>query len=123
VTDGGLRARLRAALPDAMRQRDTARVRLIRATLAALENAEAVPDTGDRPGSLALEATPVGAGAREVPRRELSADDVARLVAAEIAERRDAAAVWEQAGRPEEARRLHGEADALADLAGLDPGR
>jgi len=122
VTADGLRNRLRAALPAAMRQRDAALVALLRETLAALDNAEAVPGAGDDPGSLALEATPVGAGAREVARRELSDDDVERLVRGEIGERRDAAAVYERAGRPDEARRLREQADALAAIAGEGSG-
>jgi uncharacterized protein len=125
VTADGVRERLRAALPAAMRQRDTALVALLRQTLAALDNAEAVPDAGSDPGSLALEATPVGVGAREVARRELSDDDAARVVRAEIGERKEAAAVYERASRTEDARRLREQADALAGIAGLgaDPDR
>jgi uncharacterized protein len=117
---GGVRERLRAALPAAMKRRDAALVGLLRETLAARENAEAVPGAGDDPGSLALEASPVGAGAREVARRELSEDDVVRLVRGEISERQVAAAVYEQAGRPEQAQQLREQAGTLAELAGLE---
>jgi uncharacterized protein YqeY len=113
----GPRERLRAALPAAVKRRDTELVALLRATLGALENAEAVP--GGEPGGLAIEASPVGVGAREVARRELSDDDVARLVAGEIAERREAAAVYAAAGRHEDAGRLRREADLLAELTGV----
>ena len=61
----GLRERLRAALSAALRERDGARVAVLRTTLAALDNAAAVPAAEHEPGSLALEATPVGVGARE----------------------------------------------------------
>jgi hypothetical protein len=97
-----------------MKQRDTALVSALRATLAALDNAEAVPT--DDVGSLALEQTPVGVGAREMSRRELSDDDAERLVRAEIDERRTAAKVYGSAGESERARQLHHQADALAAM-------
>lgn len=115
-----LRERLRSELSRALVQRDRALVSTLRATLAALDNAEAVAPDGGGPGSLALEASPVGVGAREVARRDLSDDDIARVVRAEIAERRAAARVYEQAGRHEHAQRLGHEADTLAALTGLD---
>lgn len=108
--------RLRAELTRALRQRDAERVEVLRATLAAIGNAEAVPV---QTHGVALEASPVGVGIRDVPRRELSDDDVARVICAEIAERRSAAAVYEQAGRPDHAQRLRREAATLADLTGL----
>jgi uncharacterized protein YqeY len=116
-----VRNRLQAALPVALKKRDVVRVSALRATLAALDNAEAPPAEEHEPGSLALELTPVGPGAREVARRELSDDDVERLVRAEIDERRAAAAVYERTGRHERARRLLSEACVLADVAGLAP--
>ena len=81
---------------------------------------QAVPVDEDG-GSLALEATPVGVGAREVPRRELDDAEVERLVRAEVTERREAARVCEDAGQPERAGQLRQEADALAAVAGLPP--
>ena len=110
-----LRERLQAALPTAMKQRDTALVSALRATLAALDNAGAVPT--DDVGSLALELSPVGVGARELARRELSDDEVERLVRTEIDERRTAAQIYESAGESERAGQLHHEADALAAVA------
>ncbi len=114
-----LRARLRAALPEALKQRDPVRAAVLRSTLAALDNAEAVPVPEHAAGSLAWEATPAGVGAREVARRDLSDDDVERLVRAEISERQNAARVYDQAGRHGHADRLRHEADTLAALAGL----
>jgi uncharacterized protein YqeY len=113
-----VRERLRIALPGAIKQRDRTLVAVLRATLAALDNAEAVAVTDD-PGNLALQETPVGVGAREVARRELSDEDMERLVRAEIDERRTAAQVYEQAGAHEHARRLRHEADTLTVVAGL----
>lgn len=114
-----VRDRLRAALPAALKQRDAPRVSVLRATLAALDNAEAVPAGDHDHGSLALEATPVGVGAREVPRRDLSDEQVEQLVRAEIDERLTAARFYAQAGEHERARRLGSEADALAAVADL----
>jgi uncharacterized protein YqeY len=112
-----VRDRLKAALPDALKRRDADLVAALRATLAAVDNAEAVPS--QEPGSLALEETPVGVGAPDVARRELSDDEVERLVRGEIEERRAAAQVYEQAGRDDHAQRLRDEAHRLADIAGL----
>lgn len=114
-----LRDRLRAELSRALRQREIARVSVLRATLAAVDNAEAVP-VEEHGRAAALEASPVGVGVRDVARRELSDDDVAHVVRAEIAERRTAAVVYERTGRQEHAQRLRHEADTLASLTGLD---
>ncbi|WP_420313546.1 hypothetical protein ACOB87_43860 [Streptomyces sp. YS-B37] len=75
-----------------MRARDKATVSALRTTLAALDNAEAVPVEETAPRSLSLEQSPVGAGTTEAARRELSEDDVVEAVKAEAAERLDAAA-------------------------------
>jgi len=114
-----VRDRLRAALPAALKQRDAELVAVLRATLAALDNAEAVPNQDRDRGSLALEAIPVGVGTQEVARRQLSDEDMQRLVRAEISERRDAARVYEQAGQHGQARRLRQAADLLTEAAGL----
>jgi uncharacterized protein YqeY len=94
-------------------------VAVLRTTLAALDNAEAVPADEYDVGTLALEATPVGVGAREAARRQLSEEDVERVVRAEIGDRLAAAEVYDDAGRHEHARRLREEADVLASAAGL----
>ena len=114
-----MRDRLRAALSAALEQRDAPLVAVLRATLAALDNAEAVPIQDHDHGSLALEQTPTGVGAREATRRELSDEDIERLVRAEMDERQSAARVYERAGQHERARRLRHEADRLAAVTGL----
>jgi uncharacterized protein YqeY len=112
-----LRQRLREALPTAMKSRDRAAVSALRATLAAIDNAEAVVvDDGARP-SLAIEQTPIGAGAAEAERRVLSEEDVERIVRAEMAERETAAEEYERAGHPDRAAQLRAEARALAASA------
>lgn len=101
-----LRQRLRAALPAALRARDKVALAVLRSTLAAIENAEAV-EVPAAPGvSLAIEQTPVGAGAAEAPRRELTEADVERIVRAELAEREAAARACEQVGQSARAEEL-----------------
>ena len=114
-----MRERLRSALPAALKQRDAALVAALRTTLAALDNAEAVPSEEADSRGLALEQTPVGVGAREVARRELSDEEVEHRVRAEIDERQTAALVYDRAGEHERALRLRHEAESLAAVAGL----
>ncbi|RKN10902.1 hypothetical protein [Streptomyces radicis] len=103
-----------------MRARDKAAVSALRATLAAVENAEAVPLDGAGPVSGAIEDAPVGVGATEAARRELSEGDVADIVRAEAAERLDAAAGL--TGHADRAARLRAEAAVLlALLEGVAP--
>jgi uncharacterized protein len=99
-----------------MKARDRAAVSALRSTLSAIDNAEAVdrPDGADR--GLAIEQSAVGVGAMEVARRDLSDDDVARIVRAEIAERESAADGYERSGHPDQAERLRAEAAVLADV-------
>jgi len=112
-TEAPLRPRLRAALTVAMKARDRVAVGALRPTLAALDNAEAVerPEGIDR--HLAVELIPIGAGAAEVPRRELTEEQIVAVVRAEAAERIDAAETYERAGRSERAERLRAEAEVL----------
>jgi uncharacterized protein YqeY len=114
-----LRARLRTALSAALKERDAVRVSVLRTTLAALDNAEAVPVPEPAGESRSPEVSPVGVGARDVARRDLSDEEVERLVRAEISERRHAAEVYEQAGEHDHALRLRQEAGTLAAVAGL----
>ncbi len=96
-----LRDRLRSALSRAMKARDKAAVSVLRSTLSAIENAEAV----DPVASTAIDGEFVagaahGLGAAEATRRALSEADVTAIVEAEIAELLDAAETYERAGRP-----------------------
>jgi uncharacterized protein YqeY len=106
-----LRDRLRAALPAAMKARDGATASTLRATLAAIENAEAVDAGPARAG--AIEASAVGIGVAEVARRELTEADVAAIVRAEIAEREHAAEGYEASGHADRAAELRAAASAL----------
>ena len=97
-----------------MKARDKAATTALRATLAAIDNAEAVDTSGTEQGSLAIETLPaVGAGVTEVARRVLTEEDVVRIVRAEVDERERAAAEYAELGRPERAEQLRAESAAL----------
>ncbi|GAA2054725.1 hypothetical protein GCM10009839_73790 [Catenulispora yoronensis] len=87
----------------------------LRTTLAAIDNAEAV-EVGELAGAGAgaIEASPVGAGAAEVARRELSEADVVGVVRGEIDELRRAAGVFEKSGRDDRGAELRAAAGMLA---------
>ncbi len=57
-----------------------------------------------------------GLGAGEVPRRRLSADEVAAIIEREIQERRSAASTYAALGRDEEAAVLRRQVDILVAL-------
>ena len=109
-----LRQRLRAAVPHAMKSGDRVALAALRGALAALDNAEAVDPPAASPAAGAIERSPIGVGAAELPRRALSPDDVDRLVRAEIAEREAAAREYDRCGRPDRAQRLRAEAAVLS---------
>jgi uncharacterized protein YqeY len=108
-----LRDRLRQALPEAMRARDKAAVSALRSALAALDNAEAAPVTEADLRGVALEQSPVGAGATEAARQELSERAMADIVRAEVTERLAAAAGPAAPAHAERAARLRAEAAVL----------
>lgn len=108
-----LRVRMRQALPEAMRARDQAAVSALRATLAALDNAEAVPVGEAELRGVALEQSPAGAGATEAARRELSERGVVDIVRAEAAERLDVAAKLTAPAHTDRVARLRAEAAVL----------
>ena len=115
-----LRQRLRDALGAAIKERDRVAVGALRSALAAIENAEAVDvatpaESGaTRRTSLAIEQIPVGAGAADVARRQLTEDDVERIVRGEVAEREVAVATYERAGKDDRAGRLREEIRVLS---------
>jgi uncharacterized protein len=134
-----LPARLRRALTAALHARDMTAAAALRSALGAIGNAEAVPvppaargtdpaargtdpaaasTRAVRRGSPHVAGTVAGPGAAEAERRCLSPAQVAAIVAAEIDERREAAAQYERAGHADRAARLAAEAQALAAAAG-----
>jgi uncharacterized protein YqeY len=114
MTDTSLRQRLRTALPAAMKSRDRTATAALRATLAAIDNAEAVTPAEGTTGGLAIEQVPIGAGATEVERRTLTELEVEQIVRAELAERQTAADEYDRAGRSDRAEQLRAEARSLA---------
>ncbi|MGW0608938.1 hypothetical protein [Streptomyces sp. NPDC002788] len=96
-----------------MRARDKAAVSALRGTLAALDNAEAVPVDESALRAGALEQSPVGAGATEAVRRELGEREVLDVVRAEAAERLEAAARLTAPAHAARAERLRAEAAVL----------
>lgn len=88
-----MRDRLQSALTEALRARDALRCSVLRTTLSAIGNAEAVE-------------APPGTTATELPRRELTEDDVCAVV---IAERDDLETAATEL-------RSHHRADAAAEL-------
>lgn len=109
-----LRARLRRALPDALRARDTVAVAALRSALGAIDNGEAVAPVEPGPMDGVIAGARPGLGAGEAARRELSEQDVAAIVGREVAERLDAAEGYAAAGRDDRATRLRAEAEVLA---------
>jgi uncharacterized protein YqeY len=88
-----LRHRLRDDLAQARKSRDNDLASLLRTLITAIENAEAV-DTSQ------------AGGATEVPRRDLSNDDIEAILRHEAADLRQAADHHAQLGNEEEAARL-----------------
>jgi uncharacterized protein len=109
--------RLRTALREALRARQTEVVAVFREVLAALDNAEAADVSAAPPVQAGVIAGGVaGLGAGEVPRRVLSAEEVTAILDREIRERREAAATYAALGQQEEARRLSAQVQVLAGL-------
>ena len=114
MSEKPLRQRLRDALPAAMKARDRLTLAALRATLAAIDNAEAVDRPAITDRNLAIERTPVGVGAAEVERRVLTDAQVEHIVRTEVADRETAADDYEKVGRSDRAEQLRGEAAALS---------
>ena len=105
MSAAALKERLRADLKAAMQARAAAQVRVLRALIAALDNAEAVPGVA----YTALPGT-FGDGANEVSRLELDEAAVEALLAREVEERLSAAAAYERRDRAGDGARLRDEA-------------
>ena len=87
-----LKERLRADLNTAMRARDQVRLRTLRMVLTSITNEEVSGDTA----------------------RELSDDEVVKILTREAKKRREAAEAFESAGRAEQAAAERAEGDVLA---------
>lgn len=95
------REQMKADLIQAMKARQSATVATLRALLAAIDNAEAVPIEAS-----ALLVEPVLGQQHEVPRKLLSADDIRQIIEKEAEERRAASVKYAKLGLAAEAERL-----------------
>jgi len=116
-----IRGRSQRALRAAMKARDTVAVSALRSVLAAIANAEAVPQSLDASSPTVtanqyIAGSTAGLAATEAGRRELTGEEVAGIVRAEAAERRAAARQYQAAGQAEQAGRLLREAQVIEEL-------
>ena len=108
-----IRHRLKSALSEAIKRRDETAVTALRVAIAAIDNAEAVQAPPSKGSGRHFAGAALGAGAREAARRELTEEEVARIVATEAAELRSAAEDYARRGRDSEAERLRAQASVL----------
>jgi uncharacterized protein YqeY len=117
-----MQQRLRTELRSAMKAKDTVATSALRSVLAAIANAEAVPPvpSDGRPpeGNAHVAGSVAGVGAAEAARRLLTAVEVAAIIAAEVADRRDAAIGYEDSGNGDRAARLRREAEVIEAAQG-----
>ena len=109
-----IRAILRSALTQAMKQRDRESAGVYRAALGAIDNAGAIP-IGDEHRAGAIEVSAAGVGRTEVARRALTEQDMVDIVHGEARER-TAGAELLQTANPARARQLNSEANLLLVL-------
>ncbi|MBB5960543.1 hypothetical protein FHS29_007171 [Saccharothrix tamanrassetensis] len=111
-----MRTNLRDDLKAALKARDRVAITALRSALAAIDNAEAVPDghsSGDVTGSEHVAGAASGLGAAEAERRHLTEADLRSIVEHEVQERTAAAKEYAQLGRTDLAERLRAEAEVL----------
>lgn len=119
-----LRTALRSRLTVALRERDRAGAATMRSAIGALENAEAVPTTGDLASTTSshVAGAAVGLGAAEAERRLLTDADERAIVGDEIDALRAAADEYTRAGAADRAAEARAAAQLLDDvLAGTGP--
>ena len=102
-----MKSRLRTDLRPAMVAKDSLRVRVLRALIAAIDDAQAVPP-GDQHARYVVHA--FGDRSAEVPRLQLAEEDVQRLLAHEAAARTTAGGEMERLGQNDRAQDLSSEA-------------
>lgn len=108
IEDAGkeMKARLRADLSVALKERRTDEAKVVRTLLAAIDNAEAPPLPG---GQAAAVPHRFESGAAEVERLRLGRSHLRRLLLTEIEERERAAAELDRLGRADRATALRAE--------------
>jgi hypothetical protein len=110
-----LRARLRRALTEAMKQRDRTAVTALRTALSAIDNSEAVarPEPPSDVGSGPIAGAVHGVGRSEAVRRNLTEGEIRDVVVDQIDERDHAADEYERMGQLDRANLLRDEAAVL----------
>jgi uncharacterized protein len=109
-----LRAQLRVALRDAMKQRDKAAVAAFRTALGLIDNTEAADVSqapAIEPGRIA--GGVAGLGAAEVARKALTDTELVEILQEEVARWESTARDAEAVGRADDAARLRAEIDVL----------
>lgn len=111
-----VRETLKQDLKLAMKERNKASASTIKSALAAIDNAEAVPVEDTVPSA------PLGTAglARDVPRRDLTDDDVATILHAEAQELRTALAEYESLGHVDTAEEMRAGLRVLARYVDVD---
>ncbi len=99
-----------------MKAKDQVTVAAIRSALSAIANAETVPAPAPTIGEGPIAGAVSGVAATDVPRRDLSDDEVRRILRAEITEREHEAHQYDGAGRSDTADLLRREAAVLENL-------
>jgi uncharacterized protein YqeY len=104
IEQSDIRSRLSSDLTSAMKTGDKVRIRVVRSTLTAIANAEAVEASTRAGGTM---------GYSNVPRRQVGRAEIIGLIESEIGEREIAAAQYHDVGRPAEAEALEEEMGVL----------
>ena len=111
------RAALRHGLVTALKARDTDALAALRTTIAAIDNAEAVPvpvpDTSRPATSVHIAGSRSGPGSAEAARRQLSASELRDILRAQITEHTREADRYDALGRADAAERLRRQARTL----------
>lgn len=110
-----LREQMKADLTQAMKARQREVVATLRAVLAAIDNAEAIPVSDP-----AFPVEPVLGQQHEAPRKLLPAEEIREIVRKELEERRAASVKYAKLGLQAEAERLQKAASLLADYLHQD---
>jgi hypothetical protein len=113
-----LRAALRHGLITALKARDTDAVAALRTTIAAIDNAQAVPASAPTPtptvASAHVAGARSGAGSTEAARRQLGRSELRDILRGQVTEHAREADRYDALGQSEAAARLRRRARALA---------
>jgi uncharacterized protein YqeY len=103
-----LRQQIKADLARAMKARENATVSALRLLLAAIDNAEALPEN-----ETPMSVEPIVGKLNEAPRKLLSENDIRQILQNERNERLSASVIYTRLGQSAEAERLRAEADLI----------